>query len=114
MGEQGGPRVHGIGGIFFKARDPAALGAWYEKHLGLKREDWGGRLRWRGRSANSTPPFRIGRWRRLRAISAFRTPSGPMAAAPLGRPAACAATICYWARPLRALSSCRKREIILF
>lgn len=32
-------RVTGIGGIFFKARDPAALGAWYEKHLGVK-IDW--------------------------------------------------------------------------
>jgi predicted enzyme related to lactoylglutathione lyase len=27
-------RVTGIGGIFFKARDPAALGAWYRDHLG--------------------------------------------------------------------------------
>lgn len=46
MDDQGKPRVHGIGGVFFKARDPAALGAWYEKHLGLKREDWGGSLLW--------------------------------------------------------------------
>lgn len=30
-------RVTGIGGIFFKARDPEALYAWYEKHLGLRR-----------------------------------------------------------------------------
>lgn len=29
-------RVTGIGGIFFKARDPQALSAWYEKHLGMK------------------------------------------------------------------------------
>lgn len=28
-------RVTGIGGIFFKAEDPKALQAWYEKHLGL-------------------------------------------------------------------------------
>lgn len=25
----------GIGGVFFKADDPAALAAWYEKHLGI-------------------------------------------------------------------------------
>lgn len=25
----------GIGGVFFRARDPKALYAWYEKHLGL-------------------------------------------------------------------------------
>ena len=28
-------RVTGIGGLFFRARDPAALAAWYEKHLGI-------------------------------------------------------------------------------
>jgi predicted enzyme related to lactoylglutathione lyase len=32
----------GLGGIFFKARDPAALSAWYAQHLGLTLEDWGG------------------------------------------------------------------------
>lgn len=35
-------RVTGIGGIFFKAKNPAALGAWYKKHLGLDVQDWGG------------------------------------------------------------------------
>jgi len=28
-------RVLGVGGIFFKARDPAKLKAWYREHLGL-------------------------------------------------------------------------------
>jgi predicted enzyme related to lactoylglutathione lyase len=35
-------RVTGIGGIFFKAADPKALGAWYREHLGLDVTDWGG------------------------------------------------------------------------
>lgn len=35
-------RVIGIGGIFFKARDPEALRAWYRDHLGLTINDWGG------------------------------------------------------------------------
>lgn len=35
-------RVTGIGGIFFKARDPAALGAWYKEHLGIDVQAWGG------------------------------------------------------------------------
>jgi len=40
-------RVTGIGGVFFKAKDPKALGAWYKTHLGLKVEDWGGvAFRW--------------------------------------------------------------------
>lgn len=40
-------RATGIGGIFFKAKDPQALGAWYRDHLGLKVEEWGGvAFRW--------------------------------------------------------------------
>jgi catechol 2,3-dioxygenase-like lactoylglutathione lyase family enzyme len=41
-------RVTGIGGVFFKSRgDRAALAAWYQKHLGLPLEAWGGAiLKW--------------------------------------------------------------------
>ena len=35
-------RVQGIGGIFFKAKDPKALARWYGEHLGIPVEDWGG------------------------------------------------------------------------
>ena len=35
-------RVTGIGGIFFKAKDPATLQAWYKRHLGLDLQPWGG------------------------------------------------------------------------
>lgn len=28
-------RVTGIGGVFFKAKDPKTLAEWYEKHLGI-------------------------------------------------------------------------------
>jgi len=35
-------RVTGIGGVFIKANDPAALGAWYKRHLGIDVQDWGG------------------------------------------------------------------------
>lgn len=35
-------RVTGIGGIFFRAKDPAALGAWYKRHLGIDVQPWGG------------------------------------------------------------------------
>ncbi|MHB1058290.1 MAG: VOC family protein [Rhodanobacter sp.] len=35
-------KATGLGGIFFKSRDPAALSAWYAKHLGLTVEEWGG------------------------------------------------------------------------
>jgi predicted enzyme related to lactoylglutathione lyase len=32
-------RVTGIGGVFFRARDPHALAAWYEEHLGVPRQE---------------------------------------------------------------------------
>lgn len=35
-------RVTGIGGIFFQAKDPAALGDWYKRHLGIDVQSWGG------------------------------------------------------------------------
>ncbi|MFO1280898.1 MAG: VOC family protein [Burkholderiales bacterium] len=42
-------RVTGIGGVFFKAKDPKALGDWYRRHLGLDVLDWGGvAFRWAG------------------------------------------------------------------
>jgi predicted enzyme related to lactoylglutathione lyase len=40
-------RVTGIGGIFFKAKDPVALRTWYQKHLGIDVQVWGGAtFRW--------------------------------------------------------------------
>jgi predicted enzyme related to lactoylglutathione lyase len=41
-------RVTGIGGVFFKAKsENTALAAWYQKHLGLPLEDFGGAiLKW--------------------------------------------------------------------
>jgi predicted enzyme related to lactoylglutathione lyase len=40
-------RVTGVGGIFFKAKDPVALGAWYKTHLGIDVQSWGGAaFRW--------------------------------------------------------------------
>ena len=39
-------RVTGIGGIFFKAKDPEQLRAWYRKHLGIESESWGFTFSW--------------------------------------------------------------------
>jgi predicted enzyme related to lactoylglutathione lyase len=35
-------RVTGIGGIFFNAKDPEVLRAWYKRHLGIDVQEWGG------------------------------------------------------------------------
>lgn len=47
-GEKQMPRVTGIGGVFFKSKDPKALTAWYAKNLGITLEPWGGAVfRWK-------------------------------------------------------------------
>jgi len=65
-------RVTGVGGIFFSAKDPAALRAWYKEHLGVDVQSWGGvTFEWadrRGQSAegNDRVADRQGRWQALR------------------------------------------------
>lgn len=42
-------RVTGIGGIFIRASDPVSLRAWYQAHLGIDVQVWGGAaFRWVG------------------------------------------------------------------
>jgi predicted enzyme related to lactoylglutathione lyase len=39
-------RVTGIGGIFFKCKDPKALREWYQTHLGLNTNQYGSVFEW--------------------------------------------------------------------
>ena len=67
-------RVTGIGGIFFKARDPEALRAWYRRHLGLDIQDWGGTtFRWHDPAAPEPDGATV--WSILSADSAYFAPS---------------------------------------
>jgi predicted enzyme related to lactoylglutathione lyase len=53
-------RVTGIGGIFFKAKDPARLRAWYQQHLGIDVQDWGGAVfTWTDETGNPTAGMTI-------------------------------------------------------
>ncbi len=40
-------KVTGIGGIFFKCKDPNKMKDWYKDHLGLNTTDWGVTFDWR-------------------------------------------------------------------
>ncbi len=35
-------RVTGLGGLFFRSRDPKGTIEWYRQHLGIDAADWGG------------------------------------------------------------------------
>lgn len=39
-------RVTGVGGIFFKCKDPKKMTEWYEKHLGLTANPYGATFEW--------------------------------------------------------------------
>jgi predicted enzyme related to lactoylglutathione lyase len=50
-------KVTGIGGIFFKAKEPKVLGQWYAQNLGIDVQSWGGAtFEWR----DATDPERPG------------------------------------------------------
>src|SRR5262245_26902063 len=40
-------RVNGIGGVFFKARDPKNMSAWYRDHLGIQSKGGFAMFNWR-------------------------------------------------------------------
>ena len=63
--------ITGVGGVFFKAKDPKALAAWYRDVLGLPLEAWGGAaLRY---DAPSHPPA-LG-WNAFPASTKYFAPS---------------------------------------
>ena len=67
-------RVTGIGGIFFKSKDPKALAEWYRVHLGVDVEDWGGAaFRW----ASADNPSGAGTtvWSPFKAETSYFEPS---------------------------------------
>ena len=43
-------KVTGIGGIFFKCKDPKKIKEWYKTHLGLNTNEYGATFEWREES----------------------------------------------------------------
>ena len=43
-------KVTGIGGIFFKCKDPKKMKEWYKTHLGLNTTEYGANFEWREES----------------------------------------------------------------
>ncbi|MFO0660260.1 MAG: VOC family protein [Polyangiaceae bacterium] len=67
-------KITGIGGVFFKSKsDPKLLAAWYERHLGLQLEPWGGAaLKW---SADAAPDGGATAWHVTSPTSEWFSPS---------------------------------------
>lgn len=64
-------RVTGIGGIFFKAKDPEQLKTWYKEHLGLPTDTYGCTFRWKDEEGNDG----ITQWSPFKEDTAYFQPS---------------------------------------
>src|SRR5712692_3501644 len=54
-----GKRVVGVGGIFFRARKPKELSAWYRKHLGIKTQDNVALFTWQPRKSSKRVGYTV-------------------------------------------------------
>ena len=68
-----GPRVTGIGGIFFKAKDPTALKAWYSKNLGIRIGGFGSDFEWHQGMDSTKKCFTI--WAPFKETTKYFEPS---------------------------------------
>lgn len=66
-------RVTGIGGIFFKVKDPSARKWWYQRHLGLNTDRYGTTFEWR----SSEEPEKMGfsQWSPMKEDTDYFKPS---------------------------------------
>ena len=66
-------RVTGIGGIFFKVKDPDATKNWYQKHLGLNTDQYGTAFEWRSSERPEEKGFT--QWSPMKEDTAYFQPS---------------------------------------
>lgn len=66
-------RVTGIGGIFFKVKDPSQTKAWYQKHLGLQTDQYGTAFEWR--SADNPEQKGFSQWSPMKDDTEYFKPS---------------------------------------
>jgi len=66
-------RVTGIGGLFFKVKDPSATKSWYQRHLGLNTDRYGTTFEWR----SSEEPEKMGfsQWSPMKEDTDYFKPS---------------------------------------
>ncbi len=67
-------KVTGIGGIFFKCKDPAAMREWYSKHLGLQTNKYGSVFEWYQGADSSKKGFT--QWSPFNEKTTYFEPSG--------------------------------------
>jgi len=66
-------KVTGIGGIFFKCKDPKKLKDWYKEHLGMKTDQYGTMFEWR--EASDTSKKGLTQWTPFAQTTKYFDPS---------------------------------------
>lgn len=66
-------RVTGIGGIFFKVKDPNATKSWYQTHLGLNTDEYGTTFEWR--SSENPEKKGFSQWSPMQEDTTYFQPS---------------------------------------
>ncbi|HVW14245.1 MAG TPA: VOC family protein [Mucilaginibacter sp.] len=66
-------RVTGIGGIFFKCKDPNKMKEWYQAHLGFGTEQYGTMFEWREEADSNKKGYTV--WSPFPATTKYFEPS---------------------------------------
>ena len=66
-------KVTGIGGVFFKCKNPKKVNQWYKKHLGLNTDEYGTTFVWRLENDGTKKGFT--QWSQLDESTAYFQPS---------------------------------------
>lgn len=66
-------RVTGIGGIFFKCKDPKQMREWYQTHLGIQTNQYGAVFEWRQGADSSQKGFT--QWSPFKESTQYFAPS---------------------------------------
>ena len=66
-------RVTGVGGIFFKSKDPQKLKEWYNEHLGFEIDQWGTNFEWR--QGDDPSKYGFTQWSPFKESTSYFKPS---------------------------------------
>lgn len=65
-------KVIGLGGVFFKCKNPDTLKKWYQEHLGINSETWGAQFYWKD-DPNANSAYSV--WSPFKTESNYFSPS---------------------------------------
>jgi predicted enzyme related to lactoylglutathione lyase len=66
-------RVTGLGGVFFKCKDPERTRKWYSEHLGIRSEEYGAIFKWREHEKGEREGYTV--WSPFKARTRYFAPS---------------------------------------